>query len=68
MKDGSARQTLRNGESIHFLGVCSTANLPSLRRKRLHPVQLIGVVAILLSAAGMNLDWSLKWSKAPAVE
>lgn len=32
---------------------------------RLHPSQLIGAAAILIAAAGMNLGWSLRKSKAP---
>lgn len=35
---------------------------------RLHPLQLVGVVAILLAAAGMNLGWSLRQLRAPVVE
>jgi drug/metabolite transporter (DMT)-like permease len=35
---------------------------------RLHPVQLLGAVAILLAAAGMNLGWSLRRKKAVLVE
>ncbi|MBT2300004.1 DMT family transporter [Variovorax paradoxus] len=35
---------------------------------RLHLLQLVGVAAILLAAAGMNLGWSLRRSRAPAVE
>lgn len=32
---------------------------------RLHPAQVIGAVAILIAAAGMNLGWSLWRSKLP---
>jgi drug/metabolite transporter (DMT)-like permease len=35
---------------------------------RLHPLQFLGVVAILLAAAGVHLGWSFKRSKAPAVD
>lgn len=33
---------------------------------RLQPTQLVGVLAILVAAAGMNLGWSLRWPRMPS--